>query len=72
MSTTSTTASVGETHPDPKLYVGGLPNSVMRDELLHYFSHFGAVADCIVMTDKETGTRRSPRTVARIRIRHLR
>ena len=38
-----------------KLYVGGLPYSTTRDELMAAFAEHGTVTDAVIITDKMTG-----------------
>ena len=37
-----------------KIFVGGLPRDLMREELDGYFSQFGEVVDCMIIPDKNT------------------
>ncbi|CAJ1382906.1 unnamed protein product [Effrenium voratum] len=41
-----------------KVYVGGLNFSTSSDGLKAHFEQFGAISDCVVMTDRETGRSR--------------
>ena len=38
-----------------RIYVGNLPYSVSREQLVQLFSPFGEVADIHVVTDRDTG-----------------
>jgi len=38
-----------------RIYVGNLPYSVTRDQLVQLFSPFGEIADVHVVTDRQTG-----------------
>eukprot|EP00049_Salpingoeca_infusionum_P025492 m.19703 g.19703 ORF g.19703 m.19703 type:complete len:450 (+) comp8067_c0_seq2:359-1708(+) len=55
--TEPTQNDVATTEPG-KMFVGGLSPETTRDRLKDYFSRFGEVVDCVVMTDAETGRTR--------------
>ena len=37
-----------------KIFVGGLPQDLSRDGLRDYFSNYGDVVECVIVSDKET------------------
>ena len=37
-----------------KLFVGGLPSNVTEEEFREFFEQYGAVADAVVMFDRDT------------------
>ncbi|CAJ1335788.1 unnamed protein product [Effrenium voratum] len=43
---------------ETKVYVGNLARSTTRESLEDHFSHYGEIAECVVMMDKESGRSR--------------
>jgi RNA-binding protein Musashi len=41
-----------------KIFIGGLSCSTTQNKLKQYFQQFGAVIDCVLMVEKETGRSR--------------
>lgn len=37
-----------------KIFVGGLPHNLDKEEFREYFEEFGEIADCVIMLDRET------------------
>lgn len=45
-------------HRSKKVFVGGIPYSVSKEDFREYFKQFGELEDCIIMLDKTTGNPR--------------
>ena len=41
-----------------KVFVGGIPYELTKEEFREYFIKFGEIEDCIIMLDKNTGNPR--------------
>jgi RNA-binding protein Musashi len=37
-----------------KIFVGGLPHNLDKEEFREYFEEFGEISDCVIMLDRET------------------